>query len=208
MPPRARFTGEEIIEAAVDLVAEKGLSALTARDLAAALGTSTRPIFTAFKGMDEVYANIKKAAMKRFDSYAKKAEGTFPAFKQVGMQMILFAAEQPELFRLLFMSKNDKAKNFEDIMTELGDAAELSISFIEKDYGLNYDDAMLLFRDCWIYTYGIGVMIATKVCSFTADEVSKMLTREFKALLMRIKGEGTDCFIQPIKDSIAKEFKN
>ena len=48
MPPKARFTREEIIESALNLAAEKGLRSLTARELGAALNSSTRPIFTAF----------------------------------------------------------------------------------------------------------------------------------------------------------------
>ena len=51
MPPKAKYTREEIIETALNIVAEKGKSALNARDLGAALGTSTRPVFTAFKNM-------------------------------------------------------------------------------------------------------------------------------------------------------------
>ena len=43
MPPKAKYTREEIIETALNIVAEKGKSALNARDLGAALGTSTRP---------------------------------------------------------------------------------------------------------------------------------------------------------------------
>ena len=38
MPPKAKYTREEIIETALNIVAEKGKSALNARDLGAALG--------------------------------------------------------------------------------------------------------------------------------------------------------------------------
>ena len=39
MPPKCRFTREEIIQAALDLTAEKGVGALTARSLAQRLGS-------------------------------------------------------------------------------------------------------------------------------------------------------------------------
>ena len=35
MPPRPKFTREEIVAAALELVSEKGMSALTSRDLGA-----------------------------------------------------------------------------------------------------------------------------------------------------------------------------
>ena len=54
MAPKNKFTKEEIVGAAKELVREKGLSALTARELAKRLGSSPRPIFTAFRSMKEV----------------------------------------------------------------------------------------------------------------------------------------------------------
>lgn len=52
MPPKAKYTREEIVQIALDLVSEKGIGALNARNLGAAMGTSTRPVFTAFKNMN------------------------------------------------------------------------------------------------------------------------------------------------------------
>ena len=48
MPPKAKFTKEQITKAALGVVSEKGAQALTAKELGAALGTSTTPIFTVF----------------------------------------------------------------------------------------------------------------------------------------------------------------
>ena len=90
MPPKAKYTREEIVQIALELVAEKGIGALNARNLGAALGTSTRPVFTAFKNMNELTEEVKTAAMHRFDEYAKNDPETgVPAFKNVGLQMIL-----------------------------------------------------------------------------------------------------------------------
>lgn len=54
MPPKAKFTKEEIVEAALGIAHESGFDALTARTLGERLGSSARPIFTVFKSMDEV----------------------------------------------------------------------------------------------------------------------------------------------------------
>ena len=56
-----------------------------------------------------------RAAMKKFESHARRAMCYTPAFKQLGMQMILFAMEEPRLYRLLFMEGNGEAKNFEHV---------------------------------------------------------------------------------------------
>ena len=104
MPPKAKFTKEQITKAALGVVSEKGAQALTAKELGAALGTSTTPIFTVFNSMQEVQDAVMLAAMERFEEYAHKVSYMGPVFKQVGMQMILFAKEEPKLYQLIFMS--------------------------------------------------------------------------------------------------------
>lgn len=200
MPPKAKFSKEDIVSAALKLAADEGISALTARNLASALGTSTRPIFTIFSGMNEVLEEVRKAALEKFNSYAEKAKEYTPVFKQIGIQMIMFAKEQPKLFRLTFMTEKPEAQSFEDVFQNLGEMAVLCIDVIGKEYGLDRKHAMMLFRHCWIYTYGIGVMIASKVCSFSLDEVSEMLSRDFVAMLTLIKsGKADDCLTIPQK---------
>ena len=85
MPPKPKFTKEEITIAAVNLVREKGENALTARELGARLGTTARPIFTAFKNMDEVKEAVMKKADERYSLHTerKKSKRTIsPATKQ------------------------------------------------------------------------------------------------------------------------------
>lgn len=202
MPPKPKFTREEIVKAALGIAADKGLKALTSRELGAALGSSARPIFTVFSSMSEVLEEVRKAALAEFASYAKKAEGFTPIFKQVGLQMILFAAEQPKLYRLIYMSEKPEAKSFEDVFDHLGDVAVQCVDSIQKDYGLSYSEAKQLFMHTWIYTYGIGVLIATGMCKFTPDEVQDMLSCEFVAMLTLIKsGKAKDCTTIPKKES-------
>lgn len=200
MPPKPKFTREEIIEAALKIAADKGLKALTSRELGAALGSSARPIFTAFKNMDEVFAEVRKAALERFEEYIKKTEGFTPIFKQVGLQMILFALEQPKLYRLLYMSEISESRTFDDVFANLGSVADRCVEVIQQDYALSREDAMLLFRHTWIYTYGVGALIATGMCRFSQDEIQDMLSREFVAMLTLIKsGRANSCTTIPEK---------
>ena len=187
MPAKPQFTKEEIVAAALALVSEKGTEALTARELGLRLGSSARPIFTVFQSMEEVQRQLRQAAMERFDSFAEKAMHYTPAFKQFGMQMILFAQEEPRLFRLLFMTENTRARSFEDVFAQLGDTARLCVGLIERDYGLTELEAMELFRHVWIHTYGIGALCATGMCRFTEEEINEMLGHDFAAMMLRIQ---------------------
>ena len=187
MPPKPKFTKEEIVAAALELVSEKGIEALTARELGSRLGSSARPIFTVFNSMEEVQEEVRAAALKRFESYAGKAMHYTPVFKQVGMQMILFAMEEPKLYQLVYMSENAGATDFDGIAQRLGDVAQLCVDVIRRDYGLSEADAKVLFEHVWIYTFGIGALCATGMCRFSRDEIIQLLGQDFMAMLFYAK---------------------
>ena len=187
MPPKPKFTKEEIVAASLELVSEKGIEALTARELGVRLGSSARPIFTVFNSMEEVQAEVRAAALKRFESYAEKAMHYTPVFKQVGMQMILFAMEEPKLYQLVYMSENAGATDFEGIVDRLGDVAQLCVDVIQRDYSLSEKDARALFEHVWIYTFGIGALCATGMCRFSQEEIIQMLGQDFMAMLFYAK---------------------
>ena len=187
MPPKAKFTKEQITKAALGVVSEKGAQALTAKELGAALGTSTTPIFTVFNSMQEVQDAVMLAAMERFEEYAHKAAHIKPVFKQVGMQMIMFAKEEPKLYQLVFMSSINEAQTFDDVYAHLGSVADECLDVLQKDYDLSTDNAKTLFEHVWIHTFGIGALCATGVCDFSHEHIAEMLTQDFTAMMMLMK---------------------
>ena len=187
MPPKAKFTKEQITKAALGIVSEKGAQALTAKELGAALGTSTTPIFTVFNSMQEVQDAVILAAMERFEEYAHKAAHIKPVFKQMGMQMILFAKEEPKLYQLIFMSSISEAQTFDDIYAHLGSLADDCLNVLQKDYDLSKDNAKTLFEHVWIHTFGIGALCATGTCDFSHEQIAQMLTQDFTAMMMLMK---------------------
>ena len=62
MPPKAKFTRNEIVDTAYELVREQGAEALTAREVAKGLGTSPSPIFALFRDMEELKTAVKERA--------------------------------------------------------------------------------------------------------------------------------------------------
>lgn len=187
MPPKPKFTKEEIVAAALQIVSQKGIEGLTARELGEFLGSSSRPIFTLFKNMQELQEEVRKAAMLQFESYAKPMISDMPVFKQIGVKMVLFGARQPKLYQLLFMQENQKNSSFDDIFGELGTTADICIEAIEKDYELSASDAKLLFENVWIYTFGVGALCATRVCHFSEERVGHMLSTQFQAMMLLVK---------------------
>ena len=194
MPPKPKFTRAEVVRAALDIVAEKGMEALTSRELGTALGSSARPIFTVFSSMEELCGEVRKAALREFENFTVITDENMPPFKQFGVKMTKFATVQPKLFRLLHMCEMDETGSFEMIFNNLGDTAEKCIRTLHEDYGFSFEDSKLIFKHCWIYTYGISVLIATKMCSFSEEQISEMLTFEFQSIIARAKSGNSNVF--------------
>lgn len=69
----------------------------------------------------------------------------------------------------------------------LGEAAELSVKLIMRDYALSESEAKELFKYLWIFTYGVSALCATGMCDFSEDELINMLGNEFIATIRHIK---------------------
>ncbi len=190
MPPKPKFTREEIVAAALEIVSQRGVEALTARELGVALGSSARPIFTVFRNMEELQQEVRAAAMARFEHFTQQSEADAPLFKRVGMQMVLFGAQEPKLYQLLFMQEQQNALRFEDVFGRLGTTAEMCMASIEQDYALTPEQAQVLFEHVWIYTYGVGVLCATRMCHFSNEALGRMLTTQFQAMMLLVKNGG------------------
>ena len=187
MPPKAKYTREEIINKAFEMARKKGIDAVVARELGKELGTSSSPIFTAFRNMEELQKEVRKVALQEFETYVHDAVNYTPAFKYVGMKMIEFAMKEPKLFQLLYMREHDGSQTYAMLMDELGDTVNVCIEIMKKDYGLNQQETELLFRQVWLHTFGICVLVAGKVCRISPEEISEMLSVEFQGTLMLIK---------------------
>lgn len=187
MPPKPKFTREEMVEAALELVARRGAEALTAQELGAALGSSARPIFTVFRSMDELQQAVREAAMRRFERFVRQPVANMPVFKQVGLQMVRFAMQEPKLYQLLFMQENADTAGFEDMFRALCGTAEICMEAIRRDYGLTPEEARTLFENVWIYIFGIGALCAAHACRFSEEELGQMLTSQFQAMMLLVR---------------------
>ena len=187
MPPKSKFTEQEILRAAVDETERNGFDNLTARTLAAALGSSPRPIFTVFNSMDDVKSGVMAAARDIYTQYVDEGLTESPAFKGVGKAYIRFAVAHPKLFAILFMREQQGAPSINDVLCVIDDSAERIIRSVIDEYRLTEDNAKRLYRHMWLYTHGIAVSLATKLCSFTPEQISEMLTEVMKPMLQSIK---------------------
>ncbi len=188
MPPKFKFTRDEMTNAALNVTRKNGISGLTARALAAELGCSVKPIFGLFKNMEEVGQEVFIASDLLYQNYLREdmAKGKYPLYKASGMAYIRFAKEERELFKLLFMRDRSREK-IEENKEEIRPLMQL----IQQNLGISEDEAYLFHLEMWLYVHGIATMIATSYLDWDDEFISRVLTDAYMGLKYRYT-EGKD----------------
>lgn len=192
MPPKPKCTREIIAQTAFEIVKESGLSALSVREIGKKLGISASPIFTVFNGMDEVKQAARELAIIEFKELVSDYAQYSPAFKKIGMTIVSYGINEPEMFKLLFMQEHNEPFGFQNTINDLGDLYYTCIDLIMNDYQLKKEEAVLLFEQMWTLAYGLGAMCAMRVCSLSEEEIGQRLSIAFAAHITLIKSGNLD----------------
>lgn len=204
MPPKVKFTSREIIEAAVKITREKGIDAVTAREVGATLGVSSRPMFTYFDTVKDLKSKVYIYAKNLYKEYVENGLKAEIPFLGVGQQYLRFAKEEPNLYKYLFLTPPDGVKG--GVMEGLKLSQELARKSLMQIYNMDADTADKYFRDLWLVAYSFTTMIAIGECPYNDDEISAIFT-EFSLSICKaykeIPGLADGNFD---KDSIFKEL--
>lgn len=188
MPPKNKFTKQQIIEAAIAIVREKGALAVTARSVAAKLGCSVAPIFSIFANMDELQNELIKQCKAIYARYVEVGLKETIAFKGVGLSYLKFAMKEPNLFKLLFMS-NDGTYGLDNVLSEIEVNYEGVFKCVQDCYGLSEEDSKKLYLHMWIYTHGIAVLCVTGTCLFSDKEIDGMLSEVCSSIIKELRSK-------------------
>lgn len=182
MPPKVRITKSDIVGAAVDLARKEGSQAINARSVAMALGCSTQPIFSNFVSMDDLRDAMREAANALYQDYLKTdmARGKYPPYKASGMAYVRFAREERELFKLLFMCDRSG-----EVIREDRESIRPLLELIQRNLGIDEDEAYFFHLEMWVYVHGIATMIATSYLIWEDSLISRLLTDAYEGLKRR-----------------------
>ena len=180
MPRQPRFSKDDIVSAGLRIVRASGPEAVSARALGKELGTSSSPMFTMFKDMNEVMDAIHAAAEKAFIARMEGVTDYFPAFKEFGLRLVAFAKEDSNIFQMLFLGKGTSTRIVEGI-------ARKCLNPAEQGYGLNGEQAEMLFRQMWPVACGIAALCIKHPEDFPEETVSKTLAYHFSGIMSIIK---------------------
>lgn len=176
---KAKITKEIILNAAFEIVQEKGIDGLSNREIARKLNCSIRPIYYQFENVSELNKELYIKMEKYFYKFLlDNIKTTIPVYKQVGINYIKFAQKEKNIFKALFMS--DTNMFVSEFITKDEEYKELEK--IIKDC-TKLEDVMSFHSKMWIFTHGIATLIATNTIRFNEQEISELLSCEFNALL-------------------------
>ncbi len=185
MPPKLKFQRHEIVAAALSVARRKGIDGVTAREIAAELGVSTRPLFTHFNTIDQIKCEVFQQAKEIYRAHIERGLSAPIPFLGVWQQYIRFACEDRELYRLLFLTPPGKVAS--GAMDALRFSQELARASIMRVYNMDAHTADCYFRDLWLVSYSFATLIVTGDCPYTDEEMCAIGTEVSLAICKAYK---------------------
>lgn len=176
MPSSPKILKKSMVQAALELLIEKGNAGVTIKTVADRLGCSTQPISRQFGGMGGLRQELIKAAERyAFEKYYDLGGNALKTFEKSGWGAIDLAINEPNLFRFLYMGESGrrveggfltlpKSKESETIRTRLAQLLQISPQDAER-----FMTTMIL------YTQGVATMIAAKIVRDDRATIHRMV---------------------------------
>ena len=162
MVRKSVFTREDVIGAGLAVMDKDGVELLSARRVGEEMGASTAPVYSNFANMDDLVKEVKKAAVGILLELTMQKH-TENEFLNMGVGVLEFARQHPQLYSALFQQANDQCEAGPKVMTELLERMAV-LPDLEQ---LKPVERIILLRKVGIFTHGL----ATQVCAGLAPKV-------------------------------------
>lgn len=178
MPSQKRITRAAIIDTAVKILRDEGYERVNARRIAGELLCSTQPIYSEFANMDELKADLKRAAERCYTEKVTRylARSELTPYMAYGLGYLCFAKEEKELFRYLYMRDRNGGKSIDDVHVPQ------IIEVMTGQYGIPEETARRFHNDMSIYAHGLAVLLSTGYMDMSEEQLIERLDMEFVAL--------------------------
>ncbi|MCI1773993.1 MAG: TetR/AcrR family transcriptional regulator [Paenibacillus lautus] len=173
MPPRPKFSKEQIINSAFHIAKTEGLDKVTIRKIADHLGSSSAPIYVNFNDVDEVKRAVIHKVVELSQQMLQEHQSGNP-FRDIGIASLKMAMEYPVLIRDFALEPNEYLKNYDEEMVR-----EL-VNMMQKDPGLEdftEEELMAILLKMRIFQTGLTLMAANGLQpeEFDFDQMIKLL---------------------------------
>lgn len=179
MPPRVTFTKEDVVEHALQVIREGGLSSFSARQIARKMNSSTAPVYQWFNSMDELLEAIMVRIKERMLEYMRK-KYTDRHFLNIGMGFAIFARDEKELFKAFHLENKKLRHLIDDLFHELLDDMVNDPRFAE----MSAEARGKLLDKMWRFTFGLSTEICFDIIKNPSNEFIQQTLLETGAIII------------------------
>ena len=203
MPRKPKYTSEELINTAVDIIREEGEEALSARNLVKRLGTAPATIFTHFPSMEALEAALTDKAKEIYNVYVDRGLAKNPPFKGFAIEHVKFSQEEPNLYNFLFL-RPKYSGTMSDVMDREGHRERLTEEAM-KVFGCSREVADEVFENLVIFMFGLSSMCSKGICTFSEEELAAKFGVAAGGFLFAAKEHNPWYNVVPGKDNVKVE---
>jgi AcrR family transcriptional regulator len=153
---KVKFTRENIVNATYDLMKQEGMKSISARKIAKKLKGSTAPIYAHFSNLEILKEEVIEIAKSNFSKYVNK-EYTEREMLNIAMGIAVFAREERELFKSIFLMDDDFKDLFDVVVKDVVEKSKDD----ERFEGFNDEKIEKIILQIWYYVHGYSTLICT-----------------------------------------------
>ena len=184
--PQQRFGRESVLDAALEIVRERGHEVLSARVVAERAGCSVQPIYSLFGDMDGLMHALYEHARAWVRAYNVEHAGDGEnLFASNGLAHMRLAREESQLFGFLYLSPSLDAHNLEELYASVSQPG-VEECIVELGH-LSPKAAHELYLNMIVYTHGLAVMLATGT-DIPDGEIAERIFTAFSAFAIAVGG--------------------
>ncbi|TVR63966.1 MAG: TetR/AcrR family transcriptional regulator [Spirochaetaceae bacterium] len=165
------YSRESIVDAAFELIRESGWAAVSTRAIAKKLGSSTMPIYSHVKSIDELEKDLRLKARVHLREFQHRTYTEFPLLN-LAFGYIAFARDERNVFRFLFLDRPDPIASGdlngmkEMFYSEFGEDSDESQALS----GMSPERQEALIRYTWIFTHGLAMLVNSGALGVVSDD--------------------------------------
>ncbi len=172
MARKSKFTTDDIINAAFNVVRNQGYECLSAQSIAEEMNASTMPIYSYLKSMKNLESLLLDRAIDLLITYQIKIRTGDP-FLDMGVGYIMFARDEKKLYNFINNEQFLKTQNIPDIYSLKIMPKTLSDLPILKD--ISEEKKRNITFTMWVLFHGLAILMNTSVKNFSEEEIMKFL---------------------------------
>ncbi len=178
------YSRSGIVDAAYELIRERGWSSVSTRSIAKKLGSSTMPIYSHVNSAGDLERELQGRAHRALLEYQNRAYTEEPLLN-AAFGYVAFARDEPNVFRFLFAERQGApaasgspseilSQMRETFVEQFGEESPAAVALTHMPAAAQEE----LVRYTWVFTHGLATLVSSGTLgSISDDQILSYLQR-------------------------------